>query len=116
MTFIYTEISFCVTSRQYQLHIYYVSPKKNLKYFSFIYVLQVVYVIVFQLSLKLLFCDILKMIRDIGFKSGNIIFYKQKNQPAKYQHLGIASLRGTVITLLEKNSLKKFRERNYVPT
>ena len=55
MTFIYTEISFCVTSRQYQLHIYYVSPKKNLKYFSFIYVLQVVYVIVFQLSLKLLF-------------------------------------------------------------
>ena len=45
-----------------------------------------------QLSLKLLFRDILRMICNIDFKCGIINFCKQRKCPVKYQHLGVAPL------------------------
>ena len=74
--------------------------KKNLKYFSSIkyYKLKFVYVVVVpsivknQLSLKLLFSDILRMICHTVFTCGSIKFLRQRKQPTKYQDLGIVSL------------------------
>ena len=45
-----------------------------------------------QLSLKVLFRDILRMICHIDFKYGSFNFHQQRKQPAKYQHLSIAPL------------------------
>lgn len=49
-----------------------------------------------QLSLKLLLCDILKMISHNNFKCGSITFHKKKKQLAKYQQLGISLLRNNL--------------------
>ena len=43
-----------------------------------------------QLSLKLLFGDIFKMIFHIDFKCDSVNFHNQREQPIKYQHLVIA--------------------------
>ena len=48
------------------------------------------------MSLKLLLCDILKMISHNNFKCGSITFHKKKKQLAKYQQLGISLLRNNL--------------------
>ena len=79
---------------------YYVSPKKNVKYFSsitycklkFVYVVVVPSIVKSQLSLKLPFCDILRMICHIDFTCRSINFLRQRKQQTKYQKLGVVSL------------------------
>ena len=68
--------------------------KKNLKYFSFIYILHkkvdvVVQPAVFEVAF---FCDVLRVISHIDFKCDRIHFHNQRKQQAKYQHLDSDSL------------------------
>ena len=74
--------------------------KKNVKYFSsitycklkFVYVVVVPSIVKSQLSLKLLFCDILRIICHIDFTCRSINFLRQRKQQTKYQKLGVVSL------------------------
>ena len=59
-----------------------------------------------QLSFKLLFCDILRTICRIYLKCEIINVHKQRNQQAKYQHLGITSL--NISHLLDKYLMDNF--------
>ena len=74
--------------------IYYVSEKECKIFFFHIFTAQLNLFLWWdrQLWLKLLFCDILRMICYIEFKCGSINFHKLRTQPKKYQYLGIAFL------------------------
>ena len=61
-----------------------------------------------QLLQNLFFRDMLRMISHIDFRFDSINFHKQRKQPTKHQHLGIAfSMISQVLRLIHKKVPKK---------
>ena len=90
--------------------------KKSLKYFSSLRVLHNKGCFMWwrhQLLQNLFFQDMLRMISHIDFRFDSINFHKQRKQPTKHQHLGIAfSMISQVLRLIHKKVPRKNNSRN----